>query len=408
MDSDTKLLYLQDPDRHCFEAEVVEIRSRDGASVAVLDETAFFPEGGGQPGDRGHIDDVPVVDTTLEGEVVLHHLAAKPPFGPGDRIVGRVDRLRRLDHARQHTAQHLISAAFLRELGADTLSFHLGREESTLDLDLHPSALDPGRLRRLEADVNELVMEDLPVRTRTADGPEVQGLRRETTEEIRGPLRLVSIGDGLDRSACCGTHVRSTGRIGPILFSGTSTVRGSLRLAYRAGTRAVAHHRRHQDVLAELKDLLEAAPPELPARVRSLLEERAGLAEDLRALDEALARVRAETLAGQLESARLLKVLWTQSEAPDADHPRRVAAHLPPDRPWLMLAGVDDGSQLRITLARSPALEMDLREGPQEAFRDAGGRGGGGPDLLRGALPKAHFDQLAQSLQAMVSDRGDS
>jgi alanyl-tRNA synthetase len=159
----TDRLYLDAPDLMEFDATVRAVRNLGDHAAVVLDRTAFYPEGGGQPADRGELGGVPVIDVQeVDGEV-LHVLGAPAPAGA---VRGRVDAARRRDHLQQHHGQHLLSAAFEAALSARTLSFHLGAESSTIDLDVPAARLDAAALRAVEGRVNELVFRDLPVTAR--------------------------------------------------------------------------------------------------------------------------------------------------------------------------------------------------------------------------------------------------
>ena len=157
----TERLYLDDPWLLEFDARLLAEAAHGGRPAAVLDRTAFYPEGGGQPADRGTLAGVPVVDVQeVEGRV-LHVLAAPLPAGAGT-LAGRVDAARRRDHGQQHHGQHLLSAAFEAARGARTVSFHLGEELCTIDLDAPAAALGAAALREVEARANDVVFRDLP------------------------------------------------------------------------------------------------------------------------------------------------------------------------------------------------------------------------------------------------------
>src|SRR5512133_3594636 len=150
----TTRLYLADPYLTRFEAEVTGRRTLGGRAAVVLSQTAFYPEGGGQPADRGTLAGARVVDVQVEGEEVLHVVEGAVPEG---RVQGEVDWERRFDHMQQHHGQHLLSAAFAKVLDAATVSFHLGEETCTIDLSCPPSKLDAKALRAVEAACNDSI-----------------------------------------------------------------------------------------------------------------------------------------------------------------------------------------------------------------------------------------------------------
>jgi len=221
----TERLYYNDSYLREFQARVVE-RSADGRTV-YLDRSAFYPASGGQPFDLGSIAGVEVVEVVDEDDRIAHRLAA--PLAVEGEISAQVDWSRRFDHMQQHSGQHLLSAVFDELFGLHTVSFHLGAESATIDLEGGP--VDARTLLEAEQRANRIVFENRPLDVRFEDANKAQGLRKASERE--GTLRIVSI-DGLDRSACGGTHVRGTGEIGVILLRKVEKIRQSARVV--AGT----------------------------------------------------------------------------------------------------------------------------------------------------------------------------
>jgi alanyl-tRNA synthetase len=238
----TKRLYYHDSWLAEFSARVVD-RSADGRCL-YLDQTAFYPSSGGQPHDTGVLAGVPVQDVVDEGDRIAHLTAA--PVNAVD-VECRVDWSRRSDHMQQHSGQHLLSAVLVELFDVPTVSFHLGEESSTIDAPV--ASLVPQQVRAVEERTNEVVVENRPVTVSFESAAEAQGLRRASDRE--GPLRIVSI-QGLDRSACGGTHVRATGEIGPILIRKLDKIRGNVRIEFLCGLRALRRARADFDALSRV------------------------------------------------------------------------------------------------------------------------------------------------------------
>ena len=201
----TERLYLTDPYLQTFHARVLEMREHNGKPAAVLDRTAFYPEGGGQPGDRGTLGGARVLDTQDHDGVVLH-LLDQPIAG---EVEAQLDWDRRFDHMQQHHGQHLLSAAF-DKAGAPTVSFHLGERTCTIDLDAALGKLD---LRKTERETNQSIWRNLPVVARDFSGEERARLQLRK-EPVKGD-RVVLV-PGVDASPCGGTHPRRTSEVGAI------------------------------------------------------------------------------------------------------------------------------------------------------------------------------------------------
>jgi alanyl-tRNA synthetase len=275
-----------------------------------LDQTVFYPEGGGQPWDTGvliatarsgAVLEVPVERVEEDDAGEVWHFVRKP-LVEGTEVVGRVDADRRMDHAQQHTGQHLLSAIFLRELGARTVSFHLGTESSTIDL-ARVEALCGDELQRVEATANRLVYEDRAVRTRWVSREEAEAMleRGELRKlpEREGPMRIVEM-EGVEFNACGGTHVGSTGAIGGVMVRRLEKVKQGWRVEFCCGLRGVRAARRDFVLLRDVAGMLSVGTPDVPDRVTRLLEERKAAAKELKAAMKAAAG----SQSGDLPQAR--------------------------------------------------------------------------------------------------------
>ncbi|HKP28380.1 MAG TPA: alanyl-tRNA editing protein, partial [Gemmatimonadales bacterium] len=209
----TERLYFLDPYLRGFSAHVIARKDVSAdppirRSAVALDRSAFYPEGGGQPADRGLLNEVRVVDVQADDEGTVWHTL--DGILDDDMVHGQVDWPRRFDHIQQHHGQHLLSAAFEELFGLKTVSFHLGPESATIDL-----AGDPGEAELLAAEsrTNEVIWEDRPVDARFVTAEELARLPLRKPPAVSGPIRVVSVPD-FDYSACGGTHPKSTGTVG--------------------------------------------------------------------------------------------------------------------------------------------------------------------------------------------------
>ncbi|MDA3730632.1 DHHA1 domain-containing protein [Niameybacter massiliensis] len=236
-------LYYENPYQKNFTAEILEIVEKDNAYHIVLDQTTFYPEGGGQPSDTGMIEDCPV-SYVYEDNDRIYHVSSKKPIKI-HKAKCQIDWQRRFDHMQHHMAQHLLSACLLQDFQVKTLSFHLGSETCTLDVD---QVMTKDQLAQVEAHVNQVISENLSITTFFPTKQELKKLPFKTPlPKITGPLRLVQIED-LDISACCGTHPRSTLEVGLLKLLKSEKHKGGLRLTFVAGTRAI-HTLQQNDAL---------------------------------------------------------------------------------------------------------------------------------------------------------------
>jgi alanyl-tRNA synthetase len=389
----TQRLYYQDSFLYNFEAEVREIA--DGPRPAlILDRTAFYPTSGGQVFDTGMISTdskenlkvTEVVDT--EDGRVVHYLEA-PPKGikPGSKVRGQIDVTRRHDHMQQHTGQHVLSAAFVRLFNMPTVSFHMGDDYCSIDLDT--PTLTKEQVEQAERLANEIILENRQVQIRFVTREEAGklGLRKIPPAE-RDELRLIDIHE-FDLSACGGTHVNQTGQIGCILLRKTEKVRQGWRVEFVAGQRAVATARHDFTTLTEAGGLFSAHIYDVPPQIRKSLDEIKNLRklheESLEELAEAQA---AKFLAETLEAEGRKLVIHTFVDR-DINFLKLLAQKITRLRANIVALLGTKSPQPSLVFAQSIGQPNDMGALMKDTVSKFGGRGGGSKDMAQGGLPSA-------------------
>ncbi len=395
----TERLYYADSYLASFDAQVLELDE----TRLYLDRTAFYPTSGGQQFDLGSVvlssgagAPAQVVDVIDEGERIAHVLSAKAELAPGARVIGHVDWERRFDHMQQHTGQHLLSALFQELLGMGTLSVHFGADSSTLDLET--DSLSPDDIRRIEQRANASVFENRSVAASVEEDAAGAGLRKATSRS--GAIRVVAI-DGLDRSACGGTHVARTGEIGPILLRKLDRVRKNVRIEFVCGGRAVRRARADYDLLSELGALFATSLDAVPEAARLRLAELAQQASALRSAREALDEYRARELylrAGERsDNAQSLVVAAERRQTGSLQELRGVAQRYASLPRAVFVATLE--SPPSVLLAASESSGIDAGALLKAALAASGGRGGGSPRLAQGTVADAAaLDAVLQAL----------
>src|SRR6202522_3806861 len=303
-------LYYADPSLASFDAHVSDIREvsrSQGRSLwqIALDRSAFYPTSGGQPHDTGMLTatssggallEAPILAVEEDDQGEVWHTTPKPLLA-GTRVRGYVDWSRRRDHMQQHSGQHLLSAVVYRQLGAATLSFHLGEMTSTIDL--AREAISPEELERVEDAVNEIIAENRPVTMRTIPRGDAEMLLAAGTlhklPEREGDIRLIEI-DEIDLNACGGTHVRTTGQIGGLLIRGTERVRQGIRVEFVCGLRAAVTARHDLATLTRAGAALSVGRDDVAEAVERLLAESKASNKARQKLTEELASYHAAKL----------------------------------------------------------------------------------------------------------------
>jgi alanyl-tRNA synthetase len=375
----TERLYYHDSYLTQFRARVVA--RADGGLRVWLDRTAFYPESGGQPSDGGTLGGARVVDVVDEEDRIAHVLE-QPVME--DEVEGRIDWARRFDHMQQHSGQHLLSSVFEELYAMKTVSFHLGAEASTIDLDA--ASLSAEQIAAAELRANELAQQNRAVSVSFEDASEASGLRKASERE--GTLRIVTI-EGLDRSACGGTHVRATGEIGPVLIRRTEKIRGNVRVEFLCGMRAVRRARADYDALSKIARLYSAAVDDTPELAASTLEQARDAEKTRRKLALELAERRGRELhAAAAEDAAGLRRHVERIKAGAIGDDTRALAQSFTSLPRAVFIAVSD-SPPSILLAASKDSGIHAGNVLKERLAAAGGRGGGNAQLAQGSAPDA-------------------
>jgi alanyl-tRNA synthetase len=370
----TERLYYTDARLTEFAARVVEV----AGSRVYLNRTAFYPTSGGQQFDTGTLGGARVVDVVDENERIAHVLEQPAAFTVNDELEARIDWTRRFDHMQQHTGQHLLSAVFEELFGHKTVSVHFGDASATLDLDAASLSLE--RAMKAERRANEIVLENRPVAVTFEDSASAAGLRKAVDRV--GELRIVEI-EGIDRSACGGTHVRGTAEIGPVTIRRIEKYKQSIRVEFICGWRALARARADFDALSGVAASLTASIDEVPALVTAQVAQLKQAETDARKRGEELAKYQARerydaTTAGPdgirriIETASSMDPLRTMAQAmaalPKATYTGTVAS--PPG----------------IVFAASADSGVNAGEVLKAALSTHGGRGGGSPRVAQGTV----------------------
>ncbi len=371
----TARLYREDPYLLEFEARVMARTTHEGQPAVLLDRTAFYAESGGQPWDTGTLGGVPVVAVVEKDDDVLHVLA-----GPleAEQVEGRVDGERRRDHREQHHGQHLLSRALVEVAAARTVSFHLGAEVATIDLDREVS---DEQIKDAERLTNDVIWSALPVRILEVSPAEARARGVDPPAEAKGLIRLVEA-VGFDLQPCGGTHPRSTADVGLVLVVGRERYKAASRLRFVCGHRALTAWRDRLAVTDRLGALLSAPLPRL-------VEAAERTVADLAAAQKRIVELRKQAI--EAEAARRLVategspgVVVATYDGWAADDLRLLAQALVAARSCVALLA-SRAERAHLVFAQSDGLTNDIPALLREAAAQLGGKGGGKGNLAQGS-----------------------
>ena len=418
-------IFQENPYLSRLETLVKSSRRDEDGLYLILEDSIFFPAGGGQPSDHGSIDGMAVRELRHEAGEIRHYLIEETSsslesgsasgtetdqgptqFEKGATVHLELDFERRLDHMQQHSAQHLITAIALDTFGWKTTAFHLSQERSDIELD--QARFSRRDLDRLEFMVNEAIRSGIPIRAEWIDASEMaaRGVRsRGLPDGHSGPVRIVEI-EKIDICNCGGTHLHSTAEMNMIKFDGTEPMRGGTRLYYRAGERLRTRFEILSQRHSEFKSMLKA-PGDL---LLSELERMQADHDRLKRENRRLQRLQNEAIANELITSSDKVGLWIAEDA-DMRDLQDIAKKLASKDQVALLAAPDKGTTAGPFIFVMPA---GLESGLEDVIRgriieSLDARGGGRGQLVQGKAGRIdQADQLQQELKNMLQTQSSS
>lgn len=268
-----------------FKACVVSCEKCEKGYETALDQTAFFPEAGGQPADNGTLDGVEVLDVQIREETVYHY--TKTPFEIGKTVEGKLDFERRFNFMQNHSGEHIISGIVNKIYGFDNVGFHLSEEFATIDFN---GILDREQLDQIEILANKCVFENVDIKAYYPTDEQLKNIKYRSKKELDGAIRIVQIGD-TDICACCAPHVRKTGEIGIIKLLDFERMRGGTRIVFKCGSFALADYQNKYKNIAEISALLSAKQNETADAVKQLDQKATKLNQEIQNLKKRMINI---------------------------------------------------------------------------------------------------------------------
>ena len=370
----TEKLYEQDAFLTTFEARILScVKGKKGFDV-VLDRTAFYPEGGGQPYDTGKLGDAAVLEVHSREVGIVH--TCDHPLEEGAAVTGVINWDRRFDLMQQHSGEHIVSGLAHALWGCENVGFHLGVEVVTIDLSL---PLTEEQCARLEAEANRYLWQDRPVEIIYPSPEELARIDYRSKKELTGQVRVVTF-PGADCCACCGTHVRSAGQVGLVKLLSAQKFREGVRIELICGGRALRYLDRVLEQNTQVSHLLSAKPLQTGAAVERLLAENEALKSRLMSLESGRFAALAGQYAGQGDV-----IIFEDGLSPDALR-RLCDAVLHTCGGRCACFSGEDGQGYKYAVGQPGG---DLRALVKELNQALNGRGGGKPDFVQGSAQAA-------------------
>ncbi len=369
-----------------FSARILERLTIDAKPAVILDRTAFYPTSGGQPHDTGRLGSARVLRVELDSSGAVVHLLDSNPSG--ETLPGAIDWDRRFDHMQQHTGQHILSRAFLRLTKAETLSFHMGAAECSIDVDL-PEGSEP-LMREVEALASRVVFEDRPVRTLTGTRKDFEAFKLDDAIG-KGEVRIIEVTD-FDSSPCGGTHVRRSGEVGAIGVLGFERYKGGLRVHFCCGGRVLTILTQYRTVLDQLRSAFSAGLDELPQLSQKCIHDKAALSRENHRLQEALVEHESRELIRQAGAQSTGAVIVRQYRDRTLEHLKSLAKHIASHDEAVAILGLKT-DPAQAVLARGKNVAVNCQVALKKVSSVHGGCGGGREDFAQaGGIPGDNLD----------------
>ncbi|MBY6054646.1 DHHA1 domain-containing protein [Cytobacillus firmus] len=377
-----KKLYYENPYIKTFETELVYQAADDKERVyAVLEETAFYPTGGGQPHDKGTLNGIKVVDVEEADGEIRHYLERElEPSISG--ISGEIDWNRRFDHMQQHAGQHILSAAFEELYGYKTVSFHLGKEILTIDLEI--SELPVGHAEEAERLANAIILENRPIEARWVSAEEASQFPLRKQLSVSEDIRLVIIPE-FDYNGCGGTHPTSAGQVAGVKILDWERQKKKIRVQFICGSRILTQLQTKHEITGNLSQLLNAPEQDLPSAASRLIEIGKDLEKQLEAAKEALLAYEAKEMFTAGKEKCISKVFEGRS-IQELQKLARLIASQTENADVILINETAD--KLQFVCARGADSESDMKSLSAELLQKINGKGGGNPQFAQGGGDK--------------------
>lgn len=396
-------LYYTDAYKQDFTTKVIkQDYDKDGNLYVILNETAFYPTGGGQPHDTGTLNGIAVLGVEEVDEEIRHFIAEQLHT---EEVEGKINWERRFDHMQQHAAQHILSAAFWDYFNIPTIGFHLGKE--TVTIDLETENLHAETVEKAVQIANKIVFENHPILIKWMNLEEAKTLPLRKEPTMTETIRVVII-ENFDYNGCGGTHPKRTGEVGPIQVLGWQRNKGSIRLTFIAGWRTLKLMGQQQQIMKDVSKQLNSSEADIPAKVAQLLTSQKENEKAMQTMTEKLLYTEANELLQQptkIHAGILISKVFTNRSMQEI---AKLSAIITEQQEHAITYFViENEDKLQCILACGKTVTLDMNTILKEALPTIEGKGGGNKKSARGGgkammSGDEFLNQLISSLQSAV------
>lgn len=394
-----KRIYFDDPYQVKFESKVIKRIKHNNRTALVLEQTCFYPESGGQPADKGTLNGIEIIDV-IEDEGIILHIVDQAVAET--KVKGKIDWKTRFDYMQQHAGQHILSQSFWELMQGRTMSFHLGQDVSTLEIDIQK--ISDLELEKVEEEANKVVFQDREIKTYFVNEDKIGEIPLRKPPKKSGLIRVVEVSD-YDFSACGGTHPSRTGEIGLIKILKWGKLRNNLCFEFVCGSRALKDYTLKNRILLQAASRFSVREEEVLSAVDKLFADLKSGKKQTKKVLLKLSELEARDIRQNTGGGVIKKVYSGRSR----DDIRHIALNIIHNPGYIVLFGLKADRKANLILARSEDIDFDMRELIPAASQLINGKGGGRPSLVELAGDnvenlKNALEELEEGLEVLDTD----
>lgn len=401
--------YIEDAYKSAFESQIIEVVTRNGLNAIVLDHTYFYPEGGGQPTDKGCIGNLNVIDVQIDKDVIYHYTDQSiDQLQVGQTVMCKIDFNRRLSLMQQHTGQHILSSCAEKLFDANTVGFHIGDDYVTVDLDKKLNSIE---VEQLEKTANDFVYKNLDVKAHYPTSSELSAMPLRKQPKVTENIRVIEV-DGIDYSPCGGTHLNKTSEVGLIKIKRVENYKSGIRIEFCCGYFALETFKKRNDIVNQLMRLFSVKDDEIIGFCEQILDHQKQDKLNISTLKEQLYKLQITELISQYEEVELetdIKVITLIEVDTSMVDLRLKASMIVEHDNFIVLAVASENEKTHIVLSKSKNLSSEYDMGHLFKLYVAphGIKGGGNPSVAQGGSNQPLdinpiFESLEKALQTVV------
>ncbi len=388
----TEKIYLENPYLRQISGRIVEKKYMNNKYYIKINKTIFYPNlAGGQPGDKGTINGVQVLDTYEDGNDIVHVVKENIH---SDKVELSIDWDNRLDYMQQHSGQHLLSSVFYKLYNGETIGFYIGKEYVYIDVDIPEISED--EIEKIEQFANKIIYSNFLIKTYIIEKDKLDQIPVRKEPSVNSNIRIVEI-DGIDFSPCCGTHLRRTGELGIIKIRKVEKYKGNIRVEFVCGNRALKDYTWKNKYIREISNLLSSKDKDVLNKVEKLYTQKEELEKKNRNLKEELYKYKGEELLKESKPINGVGYVFKKFSNIEFKELNHIVSYLNSVENIIAILGIGGIETNRFIISRSNDLNINMKSIFKSVSKKLDIKGGGSPQTVQGGCSKDELDLILQS-----------